>query len=639
MAGIAIADLKRIKSAHQGIVALRAGPLPEGEPAVGTASQIHVLVCSGTGCMAGGSQDIREALEREIQKHNLSDRVKVFRSGCQGFCAAGPLAIVKPENIFYTHLNLQDIPPLVEEHFINRRPYEKLLYKPEKNLPALHHLNDIPFFSRQVLISFKNRGMIDPESIDDYIGTGGYEGLLKALFDMTPDKIIEEVTHAGLRGRGGAGYPTGFKWMHTRKARGPVKYMLCNADEGDPGAFMDRSLLESDPHAVIEGMIIAARAIDSTQGYIYVRAEYPLAIERLKIAISQARAYGLLGHNILGSDFSFELDLYYGAGAFVCGEATALMRSIEGKRGMPRPKPPHTADTGLWERPTVLNNVETFSNVPQIIVRGSAWYSSIGTKTSKGTKLFALTGAVRNIGLVEVPMGTTLREIICDIGGGIKGGKRFKAVQLGGPSGGCLPEELLDTPVDYEAIAKTGAIMGSGGMVVMDEASCMVDIAKYFLDFTVRESCGKCTVCRIGTSVMLDMLQAITQGNGKPGDIELLESLSRDISSASLCGLGQSAPNPVLTTIRYFRAEYEEHIFNKRCSAGVCKALIEYFITEKCTGCTACAKVCPVHCITGERKKRHEIGRDLCVKCGACRNTCRFDAIDVRQINAGREAL
>ncbi|MEJ2586293.1 MAG: NADH-quinone oxidoreductase subunit NuoF [Deltaproteobacteria bacterium] len=535
--------------------------------------RVHLLICAGTSCVSSGSLEVRDALVDEINRRDLQDEVYVATTGCNGFCAAGPLMIAYPEGVFYQKLSAEDVPYFVEEYLVKGRIAEKFVFESPEGEQLVPAIKDIGFFSRQVLVALRNRGLIDPDNIDEYIARDGYLGTAKALLEMTPEQIVEEMKASGLRGRGGAGFPTGLKWQFCAASEGSPKYMLCNADEGDPGAFMDRSILESDPHSVLEGIIIGGKAIGSHHGYIYVRAEYPLAIQRLQTAIAQAKAYGLLGEDILGSGFDMDIELYFGAGAFVCGEETALMRSIEGKRGMPRPRPPFPAHKGLWDRPSVLNNVESLANVPQIIYRGAKWFSSLGTEKSTGTKVFALSGRVRNIGLIEVPMGTPLRSIIYDIGGGIPDNKRFKAVQLGGPSGGCIPEALIETPVDYENIAKTGAIVGSGGMVVMDETTCMVDLAKFFLGFTAEESCGKCTPCREGTQQLLNILERITRGEGRPDDIERLETLSKVIQSASLCGLGQTAPNPVLSTLRYFRHEYEAHIFDKYCPTGTCKRL------------------------------------------------------------------
>ncbi len=590
----------------------------------------HILVCAGTSCVASGSLKVRDRLVQEIEKAGLQDEVKVATTGCNGFCAVGPLVVVHPEGIFYKRLYEEDVPWFVEESLLKGRVVKKHLFEERERNELIPVMNDIGFFKNQVLIALKNRALLDPDVIDEYIGRDGYQATARALTEMAPDQIVQEIIKSGLRGRGGGGFATGLKWKFCMEARGETKYILCNADEGDPGAFMDRSVLESDPHAVIEGMIIGGKAIGAHKGYIYVRAEYPLAIQRLHTAIDQATDYGLLGENILDTGFDFEIELYYGAGAFVCGEETALMKSIEGKRGMPRPRPPFPAQKGLWGKPTVLNNVETYANVPHIILRGADWFAGLGTERSKGTKVFALSGDVNNIGLIEVPMGMPLRTIVYDIGGGIRDNKELKAIQIGGPSGGCLPATLVDTPVDYESVTKTGAIMGSGGMVVMDEENCMVDIAKFFLEFTAEESCGKCTPCRVGTTVLLNKLEDITEGRGKHGDIEVLENISRNIIASSLCGLGQTAPNPVLTTIKYFREEYEAHIYDKRCPGKKCKALITYTIDpEACTGCTLCARNCPQECISGEKKGPHEIDQSLCIKCGLCYDSCRFNAIAV----------
>lgn len=591
----------------------------------------NVMMCAGTGCVATGTPKIKAALQEELKNRGLEEEIKLILTGCNGYCAMGPVMVVQPGNVFYQQVTVEDVPKLVEEHFLKGRPYQKLMFKePEKKL-AIPVMNEIPFFKYQVLRVLRNKGLIDPESLDEYISRDGYQALAKALTQMTPEEIVKVVSDCGLRGRGGAGFPTGKKWELGLKIKADTKFIVCNGDEGDPGAFMDRSVMEADPHAMIEGMIIGGVATESHHGYIYVRAEYPLAVKRLQIAIDQCYEAGLLGKNILGTGFDFDLAIYQGAGAFVCGEATALMRSIEGKRGMPRPKLWRSAVKGLWDKPTVLNNVETFANIPQIIINGADWYRSLGTEKSTGTKVFALTGAISNIGLVEVPMDTKLRTIIYDIGGGIKKkGRKFKAVQLGGPSGGCIPEALLDIPVTYEDIVKTGAIVGSGGMVVMDDTNCMVSTAKFFLAFTADESCGKCVPCRVGTKVMLDMLTDICEGRGKEGDIETLEDLSHDIIDASLCGLGQTAPNPVLATIRYFRNEYESHIRDKWCLTGVCRDLCTFYIDEKlCKGCGACLRACPSKAITGEKKKPHRIIQELCVHCRTCWDTCKFKSIKI----------
>ena len=588
----------------------------------------ELLLCGGTGCIASGSLEVKEALEKELAKQRLDREIRVIETGCNGFCAQGPIMIVQPDNIFYQKLKVKDIPHLVEEHFLKGRPVKKLFYKEQASAETIPGMNEIPFYAKQQLIVLKNRGVIDPESIDEYIARDGYLGAGKALLEMMPEQIIGEVKKSGLRGRGGAGFPTGLKWEFAHKANGDSKYVLCNADEGDPGAFMDRSVLEADPHAVLEGMIIAARAVGAHQGFIYCRAEYPLAVKRLNIAISQAMDYGLLGNDILESGFDFELEVYQGAGAFVCGEETALMQSIEGRRGMPRPRPPFPAQQGLWKKPTVLNNVETYANVAQIIMNGGDWYAGIGTETSKGTKVFALTGAVNNIGLVEVPMGTTLKTIIFEIGSGIPKKRKFKAVQLGGPSGGCVPDAFLDTPIDYESIAKVGAIMGSGGMIVMDDRTCMVDMARFFMDFIQDESCGKCTPCREGTRRMLQIVEKITKGSGEPEDIALLQELSGVIRDGALCGLGQTGPNPVLSTLQYFRDEYEAHIYEKRCPAKRCVALLSFEVdTEKCIKCGICYRSCPVEAIEWKKKELAYIDKSKCVQCLTCITNCPSDAI------------
>jgi len=572
---------------------------------------------------------VKETLQQELVRRKLDREIRVIETGCNGFCAQGPLMIVQPDGIFYQKLKPEDIPYLVEEHFLKGRPVKKLFYKEPASAETIPSMDDIPFYSKQMLIVLKNRGVIDPESIDEYIARDGYLGASKALLEMTPEQIIDEMKKSGLRGRGGAGFPTGMKWEFARKSPGDIKYVVCNADEGDPGAFMDRSVLEADPHAVLEGMLIAAKAIGAHQGYIYCRAEYPLAVKRLNIGIAAAREYGLLGKDILGSGFDFDVEVYQGAGAFVCGEETALMHSIEGKRGMPRPRPPFPAQQGLWKKPTVLNNVETYANVAQIIQKGGDWYASIGTATSKGTKVFALTGAVNNIGLVEVPMGTSLRTIIFEVGGGIPKKRKFKAVQLGGPSGGCVPEQFIDTPVDYESIVKVGAIMGSGGMIVMDDRTCMVDMARFFMDFIQDESCGKCTPCREGTRRMLEILEKITHGKGEPGDIDLLRELSDMIRDSALCGLGQTGPNPVLSTMQYFMDEYEAHIHEKKCPAKRCAALLKFeVVEEKCKKCGICFKNCPAGAIQWQKKELAVILKDKCIKCLSCITNCPADAID-----------
>ncbi len=590
----------------------------------------HVLCCGGTGCTSSGSAQLIERFEQKIKENGLDKEVKVIRTGCFGLCEAGPVVIVYPEGTFYSRVKVEDVDEIVTEHLLKGRKVQHLVYSDhathEQN--ANKALTDINFYKHQHRIALRNCGVIDPENIDEYIAFDGYMALEKALTTMTREQVIEEILKSGLRGRGGGGFPTGLKWKFAAASVADQKYVACNADEGDPGAFMDRSVLEGDPHAVLEAMAIAGYAIGASEGYIYVRAEYPIAVKRLEIAIGQAREYGLLGKNIFDTGFDFDIKIRLGAGAFVCGEETALMRSIEGKRGEPTPRPPFPAVKGLFAKPTMLNNVETYANVAQIILHGADWFAAMGTEKSKGTKVFALGGKINNTGLVEVPMGTPLRTIIYDIGGGIPNGKKFKAVQTGGPSGGCLPAELLDTPVDYDNLIAAGSMMGSGGMIVMDEDNCMVDIARFFLDFTVDESCGKCAPCRIGTRRMLEILERIVNGKGEEGDIEKLENLANTIKATALCGLGQTAPNPVLSTIKFFRHEYEAHIRDKKCPAHHCQALLSYVIDpEKCRGCTACARVCPGGAISGEVKKAHVIDTSKCLKCGACIEKCRFGAI------------
>ena len=589
----------------------------------------HVLVCGGTGCSSSGSATLIERFNEKIAENGLEKEVKVIRTGCFGLCEAGPVVIVYPDGTFYSRVKPENVDEIVTEHLLKGRKVEHLVYTDHATheQDANKALEDITFYKHQKRIALRNCGVIDPENIDEYLAMDGYKALEKALTKMTREEVIDEILKSGLRGRGGGGFPTGLKWKFTYNSVSDQKYVACNADEGDPGAFMDRSILEGDPHAIIEAMAIAGYAIGASEGYIYVRAEYPIAVKRLTVAIEQARDYGLLGENIFGTDFSFNIHIRLGAGAFVCGEETALMHSIEGKRGEPTTRPPFPAVKGLFAKPTMLNNVETYANVAQIILHGADWYNSMGTEKSKGTKVFALGGKINNTGLVEVPMGTTLRTIIYDIGGGCPNGKKFKAVQTGGPSGGCLPESLLDTPVDYDNLIAAGSMMGSGGMIVMDEDNCMVDIARFYLDFIVDESCGKCTPCRVGTKRMLEILNRIVNGKGKEGDIEKLEELAKTIKSTALCGFGQTAPNPVLSTLHFFRDEYEAHIKEKRCPAHHCKALLQYVITDKCRGCTACARVCPAQAISGEVKKQHVIDPDKCLKCGACMEKCRFGAI------------
>lgn len=598
-----------------------------------------VLICMGTSCIENNAFEIRELIQEEIKKHNLEEEIRLVSTGCFGFCDAGPIILVQPDGVFYQRVTEKDIPFLVEEHFLKGRPVKKLMYTPPKEKVPIPKLAEIPFFNQQILIALRNRGLIDPEKIDEYIARDGYAALAKVISSMTAQQVIEEVKASGLRGRGGGGFPTGIKWelcRHAGEERNEVRYVICNADEGDPGAFMDRSIIESDPHSIIEGMIIGAYAIGSHQGYVYIRKEYPIALDRLNTGLEQARQYGLLGDDIFGSGFDFDIEVHRGAGAFVCGESTALMVSLEGKPGVPRAKYIHTVEYGLWNKPSCLNNVETWVNIPVIINRGAKWFTRIGTGDvsespwggSKGTKVFSLTGKINNTGLVEVPMGITLREIIFNIGGGIKKDKKFKMVQTGGPSGGFLPEELLNLPVDFDSLTKAGSMMGSGGMVVGDEDTCMVDMAKYFVSFLVTESCGKCVPCREGLKRMKEILERISEGEGKEEDIELLEELGFILENGALCGLGKSAANPVLTSIKYFRDEYEVHIREKKCPAGVCKELIEYGIDpEKCNGCTLCARKCPTDAISGEQKQVHTIDTSKCIKCGICYEVCRFDAV------------
>ncbi|WP_313582989.1 NADH-quinone oxidoreductase subunit NuoF [Lacrimispora sp.] len=588
----------------------------------------HVLVCGGTGCTSSGSQQIMVKLRDELKNQGLDQEVSVVQTGCHGLCALGPIMIIYPDATFYAMVKEDDISEIVTEHLLKGRPVERLLYDETVTPAGIKALSDTDFYKKQHRIALRNCGVINPEEIEEYIGTGGYQALGKVLTEMTPDEVVQTLLDSGLRGRGGAGFPTGLKWKLAKQNDADQKYVCCNADEGDPGAFMDRSVLEGDPHALLEAMTIAGYAIGASQGYIYVRAEYPIAVQRLKIAIDQAKEMELLGDDIFGSGFSFNIDLRLGAGAFVCGEETALMVSIEGNRGEPRPRPPFPAQKGLFGKPTILNNVETYANIPQIILNGSEWFASMGTEKSKGTKVFALGGKIHNTGLVEVPMGTTLREIIEEIGGGIPNGKKFKAAQTGGPSGGCIPVEHYDIPIDYDNLIAIGSMMGSGGLIVMDETDCMVDIAKFFLEFTVEESCGKCTPCRIGTKRMLEILDKITKGQAKLEDLDRLEELCYYVKENSACGLGQTAPNPVLSTLKFFRDEYNAHIVDKTCPSGVCKALLSYHIdAEKCKGCTICARNCPVNAISGSVKNPHVIDLEKCIKCGVCMEKCKFDAV------------
>ncbi len=591
--------------------------------------RMHVLVCGGTGCVSSDSMKIVENFKKQIKAAGLAEEVQVVATGCFGFCEKGPIVKIHPDNILYVEVKPEDTQEIVNEHCIKGRTVDRLLYVEPTFEQRISEHKDMPFYKKQLRVALRNCGAIDPENIDEYIAADGYQALGKILTDMTPAQVIDAVKQSGLRGRGGGGFPTGMKWDFASRYSADQKYVICNADEGDPGAFMDRSILEGDPHSVLEAMAIAGYAIGATKGYIYIRAEYPLAIKRLEIAIKQAYDYGLLGKDLFDSGFDFDIQLRFGAGAFVCGEETSLIKSIEGQRGEPTNKPPFPAEKGLWQKPTIVNNVETLANVPVIFLKGAEWFSSVGTTKSKGTKVFALAGKVNNVGLVEVPMGMTLREIIYDIGGGIKGGKEFKAVQTGGPSGGCITKANLDTPIDYDNLIAIGSMMGSGGMIVMDEDDCMVNIAKFYLEFTMDESCGKCTACRVGNKRLHEMLTRITEGKATPDCIEELKELSVIIKDTALCGLGQTSPNPVLSTINHFIDEYKAHVFEKRCPAGVCQALSVYTIIEdKCIGCTACARACPVKCISGSVKKPHVIDQSKCIKCGACLKACAFSAVD-----------
>ena len=623
-------ELNKIKNEYEELVMVRKVIKEEGEKlAKNTGYRKQVLVCGGTGCTSSGSKKVLKTLQESLKKYGLEDEILVVRTGCFGLCSLGPIMIVYPEGYFYAQTDSEGVKRIVKEHLKEGNVCRDLLYQETViDDHTIISLNETNFYKKQLRIALRNCGVIDPENIKEYIALDGYQALYKALTTMTQDEVIQEVLDSGLRGRGGGGFPTGRKWMFAKASQGDIKYVACNADEGDPGAFMDRSILEGDPQCIIEAMTIAGYAIGAQKGFVYVRAEYPIAVQRLTIALQQAREYGFLGENIFGTGFNFDIEIRLGAGAFVCGEETALMTSIEGNRGEPRPRPPFPAVKGLFGKPTVLNNVETYANIAQIILKGSKWYSSMGTETSKGTKVFALGGKITNVGLVEIPMGTTLREIIEEIGGGIPNGKKFKAVQTGGPSGGCIPAELIDTPIDYDSLIAIGSMMGSGGMIVLDEDSCMVDVAKFYLEFTVDESCGKCTPCRVGTRRLLEILKKITEGKGEPSDLDKIEELSKHMQSSSLCALGQTAPNPILSTMKFFKQEYIDHIYNKTCAAGVCKSLIKYEIMpEKCKGCTLCARNCPASAITGTVRQPHVIDTNKCIKCGVCMSNCKFGAI------------
>ena len=627
---ISLEQLNEIKEKMQNVLSVRktCNEKVAEAKAEGSTHSKHILVCGGTGCTSSGSEKMIDAINDQIQSNKMENEVCVIRTGCHGLCALGPIMIVYPDDTFYSRVELDDIKEIFDEHIIKGNVVERLLYNETVTEKGIVSIQETGFYKKQNRVALRNCGLIDPQNIDEYIGTEGYQALISVIKEKTPDDVIDILLKSGLRGRGGAGFPTGMKWKFAKDNEADQKYVCCNADEGDPGAFMDRSVLEGDPHAVLEAMAIAGYTIGATQGFIYVRAEYPIAVHRLEIAIAQAREYGLLGENILGTGFDFDIELRLGAGAFVCGEETALMTSIEGKRGEPRPRPPFPAHKGLFGKPTILNNVETYANIPRILLKGADWFSSMGTEKSKGTKVFALGGKINNIGLLEIPMGTTLREIIEDIGGGIPDGKKFKAAQTGGPSGGCISEENLDVPIDYDNLIEIGSMMGSGGLIVMDEDNCMVDIAKFFLNFTVDESCGKCTPCRVGTRRLYEMLEKITNGEGTLEDLDRIEKLCKNIKANSLCALGQTAPNPVESTLKYFRDEYIAHVVDKKCPAGVCKSLLKYSIdADKCIGCTLCAKNCPADAITGEVKKAHVIDVDKCIKCGVCMEKCKFGAI------------
>ncbi|MBC8060829.1 MAG: NADH-quinone oxidoreductase subunit NuoF [Clostridiaceae bacterium] len=625
---IKINSIKELKTLREKSKDLLINRTEENDEVKKIKEGIDILVCGGTGCQASESNDVIQVLKTELEASGLKDKVKIITTGCFGFCEKGPILKLMPENIFYIEVNPEKAKRIFKEHVLGGKIIDEYLYQDPITNESLHRQNDIPFYKKQMRIALRNCGLIDPENINEYIAEEGYKALGMVLTEMTPANTIEEIKKSGLRGRGGGGFPTGLKWEMTKKSKSEIKYIICNADEGDPGAFMDRSILEGDPHSVIEAMAIGGYCIGASKGFVYIRAEYPLAIHRLRIAIKQAYESGLLGKDILGSSFSFDITLKYGAGAFICGEETALINSMEGGRGEPTVKPPFPSQVGLWKKPTNINNVETLANICPILLKGSEWFSSIGTEKSKGTKVFALAGKINNVGLVEVPMGTTLREIIYELGGGINNNKEFKAVQTGGPSGGCIPKQHLDTPIDYESLTKIGSMMGSGGMIIMDESDCMVNISKFYLEFSVDESCGRCTACRIGNKRLLEILKDITDGNGTMEHLEGLKDLGAIIKDSSLCGLGQTSPNPVLSTMNFFWDEYVAHVKDKVCPAGVCTSLLKYHInTEKCIGCTACSKVCPVNAISGSVKQPHLVDKEKCIKCGACEATCKFKAI------------